>query len=222
MKNKETSSTSWYHPDSKNITLTITQKPENKKFSDQSLNSHASDEYYDEEELEEDIDPGDSDHSSGDGGDTFNANLLAAVVDDTDLMDGNILQKKKTPTNRFFSRLVEATSSFSNSTPSLPSMIKRPGGDKSVLSMRSAALNAFNASQWVAKERNNDVQLHSAKFYLNESDVIVGEKNDGSNILCDKKNAALDSCDCWNEEYEYQNRYLLCVCEELQPVTYSE
>ena len=91
IKNKEVSSTSWYHPDSKNITMTTTQKRKSRKFSDQSLNSHASDEYYDDEELEEDNDLGDSDHSSGDGGDTFRSNVIASVVGDTDLMDGNML-----------------------------------------------------------------------------------------------------------------------------------
>ena len=89
--------------------------------------------------------------------------------------------------------------------------------------MRSAALNTSNTSQFVVKERNSDVQLQSAKFYLNENDVIVGEKIGESNNLCDKKNAALDSCDCLSSDlYEYQNKYVLCVCEGLQLIPYFE
>lgn len=80
-----------------------------------------------------------------------------------------------------------------------------------VLSVRNTAFNTFNSDQLATTKGNNDVQLQSAKFDLNKNDANIREKTDGSNALCDIGDAALQTCYCWNEEYEHQNRYVLYV-----------
>ena len=157
-----------------------------KKYSDQSLNSHSSDEYYDEEELKYVND----NISSEEEEENFFLNNSILDGKNSDTIDGSIFNLKKVPTHRFFSRLVEATSSFSNSTPSLPSMVKR-----------STTLNAARIQNQLSSKnhKNTDVKLQSARFY---------NLTDNESRFDDKKQFSSDNigylsdafCDCWNED----------------------
>ena len=179
--------------DKVNVPVKIKRNNDTKKYSDQSLNSHNSDEYYDEDELHDDSEKEYNSNSSEED-DFFLSNTISPP-DRNDMVDGNILRQKKVPSHRFFSRLVEATSSFSNSTPSLPSMVRR-----------ASQLNS-SKNQILQPNRQNDVKLEGAKFYLNENEIIVGNNNTteidtnaGSTKI--NKNEELNACDCWSEEDE--------------------
>ena len=195
--NKVPSSSTWYTiSDDENIAMTKTNIRDNKKYSDQSLNSQNSDEYYDEGEVQEDNEKEYNVSSSGEEDDRFPPVSTIATLDN-DTTDGNFLSLKKAPTNRFFSRLVEATSSFSNSTPSLPSMIRR-GAHKGATNNNNQFLST--------KPQNNDVKLESMKLYLNENEVIVATNNEDNEYTRDKRNADSEICNCWNDDDEkFQN-----------------
>ena len=161
----------------------------NKKYSDQSLNSHDSDEYYDEEELQGASQKDSTENSSGEEDHFFMPSSMMPN-ENIDSVDGNFL--KKVPTHRFFSRLVEATSSFSNSTPSLPSMVKRS----------SHLNNSKNNKQHLTPNKNprkNDVKLQAAKFYLSDDKVIVVGEELGKNEDDNFNNNLNDSCNCMDE-----------------------
>ena len=177
--------------ESENMSASIKRNKDTKKYSDQSLNSHNSDEYYDDDEIPVVSEKGSSNNSSEED-DDFNIYSISPP-DRNDMVDGNILGHKKVPSHRFFSRLVEATSSFSNSTPSLPSMVRR-----------ASYLNS-SKNQVLQQNRQNDVKLQGAKFYLNEDEVIVGNKATEENIVdstISNINEESNTCNCCSDDDE--------------------
>jgi len=189
-------------PDEENTTsMSIKRIPrDKKKYSDQSLNSHNSDEYYDEEELREVHDKEYIGNNSSEEEEDFF--LTSSIMDNgnSDTIDGNIFNLKKVATHRFFSRLVEATSSFSNSTPSLPSMVKR-----STILNSSIIRNPLSSTNL----RNNDVELQSARFYnLTDNELVMTTRDDKNKFLGDNKDTLKDDfCDCLNEDDESDDLY---------------
>jgi hypothetical protein len=172
-------------------TMPIKRKLDNKKYSDQSLNSHNSDEYYEEEELGEVSDKEFNNNTSEEEDDYF-LNTSIIDTDGNDTIDGHIVNLKKVTSNRFFSRLVEATSSFSNSTPSLPSMVKRS----------TYLNNSRNQNLRSIHRRSNEVKLESAKFYpIDDEDTYI-EQEDKNKDISDLKNnnEGVNFCECGNEE----------------------
>ena len=169
------------------ISVPIKRSHDNKKYSDQSLNSHNSDDYYDDEETQVASDK--EYHNTSEEEDDFFLGNSLSPPDRNDTVDGGVWAHKKVPSHRFFSRLVEATSSFSNSTPSLPSMVRR-----------ASYLNS-SKNQVLQQNRQNDVKLQGAKFYLNENETIVGtnEENQTTKNNIDEE---MNSCDCWSEDDE--------------------
>ena len=179
--------------DRENMSVPIKRNNDTKKYSDQSLNSHNSDEYYEDDEIQEGSEKESINNSSEEEDDFFLSNSMSPP-DRNDMVDGNILNHKKVPSHRFFSRLVEATSSFSNSTPSLPSMVRR-----------ASYLNS-SKNHVLQQNRQNDVKLHGAKFYLNEEELIVNDNKatEDTNVHSTKlnNNEELNTCDCWSEDDE--------------------
>ena len=157
-----------------------------------STQAHDGGEYYEDDEIQVGSEKESSNNSSEEEDDFFLGNSMSPP-DRNDMVDGNILNHKKVPSHRFFSRLVEATSSFSNSTPSLPSMVRR-----------ASYLNS-SKNHVLQQNRQNDVKLHGAKFYLNEEELIDNDKaTEDTNVHSIKlnNNEELSTCDCWSGDDE--------------------
>ena len=70
---------------------------------------------------------------------------------------------------------------------------------------RASYLNS-SKNHVLQQNRQNDVKLHGAKFYLNEEELIVNDNKatEDTNVHSTKlnNNEELNTCDCWSDDDE--------------------